>query len=105
MSGILEILRNVGLGLVAGIIYVWPFAASKTYKHLVLSGVREGRFIALLQKIASLIVATFAALAAIIVVRAFSTRNLAWIDFLSFLACSIASGWFAWRYLYKAGRH
>jgi hypothetical protein len=104
LNGIAEILRNIALGLLAGIIYVWPFAASKSYKRLISSGVRDGRRIALFQKIVSMIVAVCVALAAIIVVRAFSTRALAWVDFLAFLASVAISGLFAWRYLYRANR-
>lgn len=104
MNAIAEILRNIGLGLLAGVIYAWPFAASKSYKRLIVSGVREGRFVALLQKIISLIVGVCIALAAIIVVRAFATKELAWIDFLAFLVSALVSGLLAWRYLYKAGR-
>lgn len=104
MNTTFEILLNAGVGLLAGAIYVWPFAASKAYKRIVLSGAREGRAVALLQKIVALIVATVTALAAIIVVRAFSSKPLAWIDFLSFLVCAAASGWFGWRHLYRIAR-
>jgi hypothetical protein len=104
LNVVLEILRSAGIGLIAGVIYMWPFAASKSYKNLILSGVMEGRFAALLQKIVSLMVGGCAAIGAIIVVRAFSARELAWIDFLSFLASAGASGWFAWRYLYRIRR-
>lgn len=105
MNAIAEILRNIGLGLLAGVIYAWPFAASKSYKRLIVSGVRDGRRVALLQKIISLIVGVCVALAAIIVVRAFSTKELAWIDFLGFLVSALVSGLFAWRYFYKAARN
>ena len=102
MNDVAEILRNIGLGLLAGIIYIWPFAASKSYKRLISSGVRVGRRVALFQKIISMIVGVCVALAAIIVVRAFSTKALAWIDFIAFLASAAVSGFFAWRYLYRA---
>lgn len=104
MSQLFEILRNVGIGLLAGVIYVWPFAASHSYKRLVSNDVREGRTVALLVKFVSMIVGACAAIAAIIVVRAFSTKPLAWIDFIVFLAAAIVSGVLAWRYLFKMRR-
>lgn len=52
----MEIFRAFVIGALAGAIYVWPFAASKTYKRLVTSGVRQGRAVALMTKIISLIV-------------------------------------------------
>ena len=103
MNAIAEILRIIGLGLLAGVIYAWPFSASKSYKRLIVNGVREGRLVALLQKIISLIVGVCIALAAIVVVRAFATKELAWIDFLAFLASALVSALLAWRYFYKAG--
>src|ERR1039457_473384 len=99
-----EILRAVALGVLLGVIYVWPFAASRSYKRLIVSGVTTGRIVALLQKIVSLIVWISVALAAVIVVRAFSSKALAWIDFMLFLGTAVASGWLAWRYIYKIPR-
>jgi hypothetical protein len=45
----MEILRALAIGAIAGAIYIWPFVASKSYKPLVLSGVRQGRAVALLK--------------------------------------------------------
>jgi hypothetical protein len=104
LNAIAEILRNIGLGLLAGVIYAWPFAASKSYKRLIATGVSEGRLVALLQKIISLIVGVCVALGAIILVRAFSTKEWAWIDFLAFLVSALVSGLFAWRNFYKTAR-
>jgi uncharacterized membrane protein len=87
--------------VLAGAIYVWPFAASKSYKRLVLSGVRNGRAAALLRKIISMIVGAIVALCSIIFVRGFSSKSLAAIDFGLFLCAAIASGWLAWRYFYN----
>jgi len=70
----MEMLRAVAVGALAGAIYVWPFAASKSYKRLVLSGVRHGRAAALLVKIISLIVGVIVALGSIIFVRGFSSN-------------------------------
>lgn len=100
----MEVLRAVALGVLLGVIYVWPFAASRSYKRLIVSGVTTGRVVALLQKIVSLIVGISVALAAVIVVRAFSSKALAWIDFMLFLGTAVASGWLAWRYIYKIAR-
>jgi hypothetical protein len=97
----MEILRAFAIGALAGAIYVWPFAASKTYKRLVLSGVRQGRAVALLKKIISMIVGLTVLLGSIIFVRAFSSKSLAAIDFGLFLGTAVASGWLAWRYLYN----
>jgi hypothetical protein len=98
----MEILRAIAIGALAGAIYVWPFAASKSYKRLVLSGVRHGRAAALLIKIISLLVGVTTSLGSIIFVRGFSSKSLAVIDFVLFLVAAVASGWLAWRYLYKS---
>jgi hypothetical protein len=37
----MEIFRAFAIGVLAGAIYVWPFAACRSYKRLVLSGVRQ----------------------------------------------------------------
>ena len=97
----MEFFRAFVIGALAGAIYVWPFAASKSYKRLVTSGVRQGRAVALMAKIISLIVGLIALLASIIFVRGFSSKSLAAIDFCLFLAAAIASGWLAWRYFYN----
>jgi hypothetical protein len=97
----MEILRALAIGALAGSIYVWPFAASKSYKQIVLSGVRQGRTVALLRKIISMIVGLTVSLGSIILVREFSSKSLAAIDFALFLGTAIASGWFAWRHLYN----
>lgn len=98
----MEILRAVAIGALAGAIYVWPFAASKSYKRLVLSGVRHGRAAALLLKIISLIVGVIVFLGSIIFVRGFSSKSLAVVDFVLFLGAAVASGGLAWRYLYNS---
>jgi hypothetical protein len=98
----MEILRALAIGVLAGAIYAWPFAASKSYKRLVLTGVRQGRAIALLQKIVSLIVGAAVALGSIILVRVVSTESFALIDFVLFLGAAVAAGWLAWRYLYNS---
>jgi hypothetical protein len=98
----MEILRAIAIGVLAGAIYVWPFAATKSYKRLVLSGVRHGRSAALLIKIISLMVGLTVSLGSIIVVRGFSSKSLAIIDFVLFLGAALASGWLAWRYLYNS---
>jgi hypothetical protein len=90
--------RQVAL---AGAIYVWPFAASKFYKRLVIGGVRQGRIVALLKKIISLIVSLIVLLGSIIFVRGFSSKSLVAVDFCLFLATAVASGWLAWRYFYN----
>jgi hypothetical protein len=97
----MEIFRAFVIGALAGAIYVWPFAASKSYKRLVTSGVRQGRAVALMKKIISLIVGLIVLLASIIVVRGFSSKSLAVIDFCLFLATAAASGWLAWHYFYN----
>jgi hypothetical protein len=97
----MEILSAVIVGALAGAIYVWPFAASKSYKRLVLSDVRHGRAAALAKKIISIVVGAIAALGSIIFVRGFSSKSLAAIDFGMFLCAAIASGWLAWRYIYN----
>jgi hypothetical protein len=97
----MEIFRAFVIGALAGAIYVWPFAASKSYKLLVLSGVRHGRAIALMTKIISLIVGLVVFLGSIIVVRRFSSKSLAAIDFCLFLATAVASGCLAWRFFYN----
>jgi hypothetical protein len=97
----MEILRAFAIGALAGSIYVWPFAASKSYKQLVLSGVRQGRAAALLEKVISMIVGLTVSLGSIIFVRGFSSKSLAVVDFGLFLGTAIASGWLAWRYLYS----
>jgi hypothetical protein len=73
----MEIFRAFVIGALAGAIYIWPFAASKSYKRLVTSGVRQGRAVALMKKIISLIVGLIVLLASIIVVRGFSSKSLA----------------------------
>jgi hypothetical protein len=98
----MEILRAFAIGALAGAIYVWPFAASRSYKRLVLSGVRHGRAAALLIKIISLMVGAIVSLGSIVLVRGFSSNSLAVIDFVLFLVAAGASGWLAWRYLYKS---
>ena len=70
----MEIFRALVVGALAGAIYVWPFAASKSYKQLVLSGVRHGRAVALLRKIISMIIGAIVALGSIIFVRGFSSK-------------------------------
>ena len=95
----MEILRAVALGVLLGVIYVWPFAASRSYKQLIVSDVTTGRVVTLLQKIVSLIVGISVALAVVIVVRAFSSKARAWIDFMLFLGTALASGWLAWLYM------
>ena len=97
----MEIFRAFVIGALAGAIYVWPFAASKSYKRLVMSGVRQGRAVALMTKIISLIVGLVVFLVSIIFVRGFSSKSLAAIDFCLFLATAIASGWLAWRFFYS----
>jgi hypothetical protein len=97
----MEILRALVIGALAGAIYAWPFAASKLYKQLVVSGVRQGRSVAFLKKIISLIVGLMVFLGSIIFVRGFSSKSLAGIAFGLFLATAVASGWLAWRYFYK----
>jgi hypothetical protein len=97
----MEIFRAFVIGALAGSIYVWPFAASKSYKRLVTSGVRQGRAVALMTKTISLIVGLIVLLASIIVVRGLSTKSWAVIDFCLFLATAVASGWLAWRYIYN----
>jgi hypothetical protein len=97
----MEIFRAFVIGALAGAIYVWPFAASKSYKRLVMSGVRQGRAIALMMKIISLIVGLIVFLASIIFVRGFSSKSLAAIDFCLFLVTAVASGWLAWRFFYN----
>jgi hypothetical protein len=97
----MEIFRTFATGALAGAIYVWPFAASKSYKRLVLSGVRQGRTAALLKRVISLIVGLAVLLGSVIFVRGFSSKSLAEIDFGLFLATAIASGWLAWRYFYN----
>src|ERR1700689_865193 len=97
----MEILRAVVVGALAGSIYVWPFAASKSYKRLVLSGVRQGRAAGLLKKIISIIVGALVALGSIIFVLGFSSKSLAAIDFGVFLCTAIGSGWLAWPYIYN----
>jgi hypothetical protein len=98
----MEILRAIAIGALAGAIYVWPFAASKSYKRLVLSGVRRGRAAALLIKIISLMVGVIVSLGSIIFVRGFSSKSLAVIDFVLFLGAAVTSSWLAWRYLYNS---
>lgn len=98
----MEILRAIAIGVLAGTIYVWPFAASKSYKRLVLSGVRPGRAVALLIKIISLMVGVTVSLGSIIFVLGFSSKSLAVVDFVLFLDAAVASGWLAWRYLYNS---
>jgi len=98
----MEILRAVAIGALAGAIYVWPFAAGKSYKRLVLSGVRHGRAAALLIKIISLIAGVIVSLGSIIFVRGFSSKSLAVVDFVLFLGAAVASGGLAWRYLYNS---
>jgi hypothetical protein len=97
----MEIFRAFVIGAIAGAIYVWPFAASKSYKRLVTSGVRHGRAFAFMAKIISLIVGLIVSLASIIFFRGFSSKSLAAIDFCLFLATALASGWLAWRYFYN----
>ena len=97
----MEILRAFAIGALAGAIYVWPFAASKSYKQLVMSGVMQGRAVALLKKIISSIVGLIVLLGSIIFVRGFSSMSLAAIDFGLFLATAVASGWLAWRDIYN----
>ena len=97
----MEIFRAFVVGTLAGAIYVWPFAASKSYKRLVISGVRKGRAVALLKKVISLIVGLIVSVGSIILVRGFSSKSLAGIDFCLFLATAVASGWLAWRYFYN----
>jgi hypothetical protein len=97
----MEIFRAFVIGALAGAIYVWPFAASQSYKRLVMSGVRQGRAVAFLKKIISLIVGLMVLLGSIIFVRGFSSKSLAAIDFGLFLATAVASGWFTWRYFYN----
>jgi hypothetical protein len=97
----MEILRAFAIGALAGSIYVWPFAAGKSYKQLVLSGVRQGRAVALLKKIISMLVGLTVSVGSIIFVRGFSSKSSAAIDFGLFLCSAIASGWLVWRYLYN----
>jgi hypothetical protein len=97
----MEIFRAFVIGALAGAIYVWPFAASKTYKRLITSGVRQGRTVALMTKIISLIVTLIVFLASIIFIRGLSSKLLAAIDFCLFLSTAVAAGWLAWRYFYN----
>ena len=94
----MEIFRAFVIGALAGAIYAWPFAASKSYGLLVMSGVTHGRAVALMTKIISLIVGLVVFLGSIIVVRGFSSKSLAAIDFCVFLATGVASGCLAWRF-------
>jgi prepilin signal peptidase PulO-like enzyme (type II secretory pathway) len=100
----MEMLRAIAIGVIAGAIYVWPFAASKSYKQLVLNDVRQGRPVALLNKIISILVGGVVAIASIVAVRVLSSNALALMDFGLFLGAAAASGWLAWRYLYNAKR-
>jgi hypothetical protein len=97
----MEIFRAFVIGALAGAIYVWPFAASNSCKRLVMSGVRQGRAVALMTKIISLMVGLTVLLASIILVRGFSSKSLAAIDFCLFLATAVASGWLSWRFFYN----
>jgi hypothetical protein len=82
-----EILRAVALGVLLGVIYVWPFAASRSYKRLIVSGVTTGRVVALLQKIVSLIVGISVLLLPSLLCVHFLARLLLG----SILCCSLAS--------------
>ena len=81
----MEIFRAFVVGTLAGAIYVWPFAASKSYKRLVISGVRKGRAVALLKKVISLIVGLIVSVGSIILVRGFLASH--WRELIS--ACSL----------------
>jgi hypothetical protein len=100
----MEIFRAFAIGVVTGVIYAWPFAASGSYKRLLMSGIREGRGAALLKKTVSLVVGVLVALGGFILVGGLSTQAFAWIDLILFLSAAAASGWLAWRYIYSGPR-
>jgi hypothetical protein len=99
----MEMLRSLAIGLFVGAVYVWAFAASRSYKQLVLSNTGQGRGQALIKKVTSMLVALILAIGSIIVVRGTASNSLAAIDFCIFLGAAISSGWLAWRYFYNPG--
>jgi hypothetical protein len=92
----MEVFISLFLGVIGGAIYTWPFIASKSYKRLVTSRVKEGRAVALLMKVISMVLTLPLTIFIIIAVRAFASKALAVTDLLVCLGTGAISFWVVW---------
>jgi len=95
----MEVLLDAAIGALLGCIYVWPFRTSKAYLLASRGQWAKAPNWALLQKVASLVIALAALLVAIIILRVTAVKSRQWPDLGAFLGAAIAGFLFVWRLL------
>ena len=78
---------------------MWPFRTSKAYLLANRGPWAKARNWALLQKVASLVIALVALLLATIILRVTAVKSREWLDLGAFLVAAIAAFAFVWRLL------
>ena len=87
------------MGALLGAIYVWPFRTSKAYFLANRAPWAKAPTWALLEKVASLVVALSALLVTTIIMRVTTVPSREWLDLGVFLLAAISAFAFVWRTL------